>query len=81
MNNTNLAEQLPPLSDHEALVEASRQLGWTVQYDLPAGIPHVVGMPRPVDIRIVDPETRKPVGSSPTHRVQVGVMKRGGASR
>jgi nitrogen fixation protein FixH len=38
----------------EAVEEASRQLGWTVRYELPAGIPHVPGMPRPVDVRVAD---------------------------
>jgi nitrogen fixation protein FixH len=39
--------------DADAAVEAaSRQLGWTVRYELPAGVPHVPGMPRPVDVRV-----------------------------
>jgi len=42
----------------EAVEEASRQLGWTVRYELPEGVPHVAGMPRPVDVRIVDREGR-----------------------
>jgi nitrogen fixation protein FixH len=40
----------------EAVKEASRQLGWVVSYDLPKGVPHVAGMPRPVDVRVVDGE-------------------------
>jgi nitrogen fixation protein FixH len=40
----------------EAAKEASRQLGWTITYDLPKGVPHVAGMPRPVDVRVVDRE-------------------------
>jgi nitrogen fixation protein FixH len=40
----------------EAAEEASRQLGWTVTYDLPRGVPHVAGMPRPIDVRVVDRE-------------------------
>jgi nitrogen fixation protein FixH len=41
--------------DADAAVEAaSRQLGWTVTYDLPAGVPHVAGTPRPIDVRVVD---------------------------
>lgn len=41
--------------DHdEALREASRRLGWNVVYDLPDGVPHVAGMPRPIDVRVVD---------------------------
>jgi hypothetical protein len=34
--------------------EASRRMGWTVRYDMPAGIPHLAGMPRPVDVTILD---------------------------
>jgi hypothetical protein len=40
----------------EAVADASRQLGWRVQYELPAGIPHLAGMPRPIDVRVVDRE-------------------------
>ena len=36
----------------EAVVEASRDLGWTVRYELPSGVPHFPGMPRPVDVRV-----------------------------
>lgn len=38
----------------EAEQEASRQLGWTVQYELPANVPHLRGMPRPVDVTVAD---------------------------
>jgi len=38
----------------EAIEDASRQLGWTVRYELPAGVPHFAGMPRPIDVRVVD---------------------------
>jgi nitrogen fixation protein FixH len=38
----------------EAVEEASRQLGWTVRYELPADVPHYAGMPRPVDVRVAD---------------------------
>ncbi len=44
----------------EAVEEASRQLGWTVRYELPEGVPHFPGMPRPVDVRVADREG-KPV--------------------
>lgn len=37
----------------EAVAEASRQLGWRVTYEIPKGVPHVAGMPRPVDVRVV----------------------------
>ena len=40
----------------EAVEEASRQLGWTVRYELPSGVPHFPGMPRPVDVRVADRE-------------------------
>lgn len=36
----------------EAVLDASRQLGWTVRYELPQDVPHLAGMPRPVDVRI-----------------------------
>jgi len=42
----------------EALQDASRQLGWTVRYELPADVPHYAGMPRPVDVRVADREGR-----------------------
>ena len=38
----------------EAVEDASRQLGWTVRYELPADVPHFAGMPRPVDVRVAD---------------------------
>lgn len=38
----------------EAVEDASRQLGWAVRYDLPADVPHYPGMPRPVDVTVVD---------------------------
>ena len=50
----------------EAVEEASRQLGWTVRYELPAGVPHFAGMPRPIDIRIADREG-KPVSGLTGH--------------
>mgnify|MGYP001769896443 CR=1 FL=1 len=40
----------------EAVEDASRQLGWEVRYELPAGVPHTPGMPRPVDVRVTDRE-------------------------
>ena len=42
----------------EAVADASRRLGWTVRYQLPAGIPHYAGMPRPVDVTVADREGR-----------------------
>ncbi len=38
----------------EAVEDASRQLGWTVRYELPSGVPHYAGMPRPVDVIVAD---------------------------
>ena len=38
----------------EAVEEASRALGWSVRYELPADVPHFAGMPRPVDVRVAD---------------------------
>jgi nitrogen fixation protein FixH len=40
----------------EAVEAASRQLGWEVRYELPSGVPHTPGMPRPVDVRVTDRE-------------------------
>ena len=36
----------------EAFEEASRQLGWSVNYEFPSDVPHVAGMPRPVDVYV-----------------------------
>lgn len=38
----------------EAVQSASRALGWTVHYQLPTDIPHIAGMPRPIDITVSD---------------------------
>ena len=38
----------------EAVADASRQLGWTVRYELPGDVPHYRGMPRPIDVRVAD---------------------------
>ena len=46
----------------EAAAEASRQLGWSVPYEIPKGVPHVAGMPRPVDVRVVDREGKGVAG-------------------
>ena len=42
----------------EAVEDASRQLGWTVRYAVPSDIPHVAGMPRPVDVSVADRDGR-----------------------
>ena len=44
----------------EAIEQASRQLGWSVRYELPADAPRFAGMPRPMDVYIADREG-KPV--------------------
>ncbi len=46
----------------ESVLDASRELGWTVTFDLPAGVPHVAGMPRPVDVTVTDRSGRPVVG-------------------
>ena len=46
----------------EAVVTASRALGWTVTYELPAGVPHVAGAPRPVDVLVADRDGRGVTG-------------------
>ncbi len=38
----------------EAVAEASRQLGWSVRYELSPDIPHYPGMPRPVDVHVAN---------------------------
>jgi nitrogen fixation protein FixH len=38
----------------EAVEQASRQLGWSVRYELPSDVPHLAGMSRPVDVRVAD---------------------------
>ena len=42
----------------EAVVATSRQLAWTVRYELPPGIPHYAGMPRPIDVTVIDRDGR-----------------------
>jgi nitrogen fixation protein FixH len=48
----------------EAVEAASRQLGWSVSYDLPADVPHYPGMPRPVDVRVADRDGKPVAGLS-----------------
>lgn len=42
----------------EAVQDGSRQLGWTVRYELPEDVPHYPGMPRPVDVTVADRDGR-----------------------
>jgi nitrogen fixation protein FixH len=42
----------------EAVEDASRQLGWSVHYELPSDVPHYRGMPRPVDVQVADRDGR-----------------------
>ena len=37
-----------------AVAAASRQLGWSVRYEVPTDTPHSPGMPRPVDVVVTD---------------------------
>jgi hypothetical protein len=37
-----------------AATAASSRLGWTVRYELPADVPYSRGMPRPLDVTIID---------------------------
>ncbi len=39
--------------DESALRAASQKLGWTVRFGIPKGEQYLVGMPRPVDVRIM----------------------------
>jgi len=50
----------------EAVAEASRELGWAVRYELPADVPHVAGMPRPVDVHVADREGHPVTGLAGT---------------
>jgi|GEM_PF-503583 len=47
-----------------AVLDASRALGWAVTFDLPADVPHVAGMPRPVDVTVVDRQGQPVAGLS-----------------
>jgi len=49
-----------------AVEDASRQIGWAVTYEFPQDVPHIAGMPRPVDVRVVDREG-KPVSGLAGH--------------
>jgi hypothetical protein len=51
---------------NEAVEQASRQLGWSVRYELPSDVPHLPGMPRPVDVRVTDRDG-KPVSGLVGH--------------
>jgi nitrogen fixation protein FixH len=44
----------------EATIDASRALGWSVRYELPADVPYVPGTPRPIDVTVTD-RTGQPV--------------------
>jgi hypothetical protein len=46
----------------EAVEETSRNLGWTVRYAMPSDVPHVTGMPRPVDVSVADRDGRPVTG-------------------
>jgi nitrogen fixation protein FixH len=46
----------------EAVVDASQKLGWTVRYELPAGVPYLAGMPRPIDVTVMDRDGRPVTG-------------------
>ena len=48
----------------EAVAEASRQLGWSVRYEFPSDVPHIAGMPRPVDVHIADRDGKAVQGLS-----------------
>jgi hypothetical protein len=48
----------------EAIEDASRQLGWTVSYELPGDVPVFRGMPRPIDVAVADRDGRPVTGLS-----------------
>jgi hypothetical protein len=45
-----------------ALIEASQQLGWTVEYGIPGGPQYSSDAPRPVDVVVTDPDGAGVVG-------------------
>lgn len=51
---TGFYEKSQRWDDEAALRAASKQLGWTVRYAVPAGAQFVIGMPRPVDVVVAD---------------------------
>lgn len=53
-----------------AVEEASRALGWTVRFALPADVPHLTGMPRPVDVTVTD-RSGRPVAGLAGHLVAI----------
>lgn len=55
---------------NEAVQDGSRRLGWTVRYELPEGVPHYPGMPRPVDVTVADRDGR-PVAELAGHLVAI----------
>jgi hypothetical protein len=54
----------------EAVDAASRELGWTVRYNLPGDVPHYQGMPRPVDVSVTDRDGR-PVSGLAGHLLAI----------
>ncbi len=46
----------------EAVEDASRRLGWTVTYELAAGVPYTPGMPRPIDVQVSDRDGKAVTG-------------------
>jgi hypothetical protein len=48
----------------EAVEAASRQLGWSATFELPTDIPHMAGMPRPIDVLVVDRDGQPVTGLS-----------------
>lgn len=38
----------------EAVEDASRRLGWSVRYEVRTDVPHYPGMPRPIDVTVID---------------------------
>jgi hypothetical protein len=67
----------------EAVAEASRRLGWSVRYEVPSDVPHFAGMPRPVDVHVLDRDGKPVTGltgrlfafrSSDTRLNQTGVL-------
>lgn len=47
---------------NEAVEASSRQLGWSVRYELSGDVPHFAGMPRPVDVHVADRDGKPVAG-------------------
>jgi nitrogen fixation protein FixH len=54
----------------EAVLDASQRLGWTVGYTMPDDVPYLRGMPRPIDVKVLDRDGR-PVSGLKGHLLAI----------